>query len=146
MKVRLVNDVEIQARGGSAGVISLDGDTKPDWGLYLDDQWLTREVDWPHQVVAWPDFGLPHDEPALFAAVLHAWDRAEAGDCVEIACAGGLGRTGTVVACLAVRSGVPANDAVQWTRGNYDPRAVETREQEDMIGRFGAWLELGGTQ
>jgi protein-tyrosine phosphatase len=45
---------------------------------------------------------------------------------VEVACSGGLGRTGTALACLAVLDGVPAGDAVAFVRGQYHPRAVET--------------------
>ena len=65
-----------------------------------------------------------------------AWARADAAR-VEIACAGGRGRTGTALACLAVLDGVPAGEAVDFVRRNYDPRAVETPWQKRYVRRFG---------
>ena len=59
-----------------------------------------------------------------------------AGERVEVACGGGVGRTGTVIACLAVLAGHPAADAVGWTRRNYRPRAVETPGQRRWIAWF----------
>lgn len=41
-----------------------------------------------------PDFSLPADEAAVITALTEAWERA-AAERVEIACAGGRGRTGT---------------------------------------------------
>jgi protein-tyrosine phosphatase len=65
-----------------------------------------------------------------------AFERARRGDLVEVGCLGGIGRTGTVLACMAVLSGVPREDAVAWVRASYDERAVETREQEGWVGWF----------
>jgi hypothetical protein len=47
-----------------------------------------------------------------------------------------LGRTGTLLGCLAIVAGVHAADAVEWVRGHYDARAVETVDQVEMIARF----------
>lgn len=65
-----------------------------------------------------------------------AWERA-ARERVEIACGGGRGRTGTALACLAVLDGVPAEDAVDFVRRNYDRHAVETPWQRRYVRRFG---------
>jgi protein-tyrosine phosphatase len=62
--------------------------------------------------------------------------RARAGELVEIACYGGVGRTGTVLGCLTVLAGVPASEAVAWVRDRYHPSAVETAQQEQLITRF----------
>ena len=141
MKVRLADGTQVQAHGGSAGEIPIDDDETPNWALYLDEQWRVKDLKWPSQVVDWPDWKLPSDEAELFTAIVRAWDRAKAGETVEIACDGGTGRTGTVVACIAVLSGVPIDEAVSWTRRNYDRRAVEVPEQECMIARFASWLQ-----
>ena len=53
-------------------------------------------------------------------------------------CGGGNGRTGTVIACLAVLAGHPPADAVAWTRRSYRPRAVETRAQRRWVLWFAA--------
>ena len=42
------------------------------------------------------------------------------------------------LACLAVLTGTPANDAVAWVRANYCEKAVETDEEEDLVATFGA--------
>lgn len=114
----------------------------PDFGLYLGSRRLRErhepQLSWPREWVDWPDFLLPvHREEAVARIrALHA--RAIAGERVEVACGGGVGRTGTVVACLAVLAGVPAAGAVAWARANYHRRAVETPWQRAWVRRFPA--------
>jgi protein-tyrosine phosphatase len=64
-----------------------------------------------------------------------AWQRARSQR-VEVACAGGRGRTGTALACIATLDGVPASDAVPFVRRHYDQRAVETLAQRRFVRRF----------
>jgi protein-tyrosine phosphatase len=64
-----------------------------------------------------------------------AWQRA-AGERVEIACAGGHGRTGTALACLAILDGVPRASAVAFVRAHYDKHAVETFRQRRYVARW----------
>jgi len=40
------------------------------------------------------------------------------------------------MACLAVLDGVPAGQAVEFVRRNYDTRAVETPRQRLFVGHF----------
>jgi hypothetical protein len=108
-------------------------DDRRDFGLYLDEAWRPS---WPAELIAWPDFGVPDDGEQAAAQIVRAFARARAGENVEIGCLGGLGRTGTVLACMAVLAGVPAGDAVEWVRGSYRPGAVETPEQEAWVQRF----------
>ena len=68
--------------------------------------------------------------------LVDAWALA-AGERVEVACAGGRGRTGTALACLAVLDGVPAAEAVAFVRERYDPHAVETPWQRRYVLRWG---------
>ena len=105
----------------------------PDFGLYLDERW---DPPWPHAHFDWPDFGVPDDLNALFRAVTDLLDRARNGESVEVGCLGGHGRTGTALACLAVLTGTPANDAVTWVRTNYCYKAVETDAQEQLVASF----------
>ncbi|MFC6094178.1 protein-tyrosine phosphatase family protein [Saccharothrix sp. BKS2] len=110
----------------------------PDHGLYLGSNRMRRahSFPWSHEWVEWPDFRLPrdHDRAVELIRDLHA--RALAGERVEVACGGGIGRTGTAVACLAVLAGVPAAEAVAWTRAHYHRRAVETPWQKRWVARF----------
>jgi hypothetical protein len=108
------------------------------YGLYLDAHW---EPTWPAEMVAWPDFGLP-DEPEVAARqIAAAFRRAQDGELVEVGCLGGSGRTGTVLACMAVLAGVPPDEAVAWVRGAYRTQAVETAEQEAWVEWFAGWAE-----
>lgn len=92
-------------------------------------------VAWESKWLRWPDFRLPADRKAARAVLSEAWGRAER-DRVEVACAGGRGRTGTALACLAVLDGVPAAEAVAYVRGHYHPKAVETPWQRRYVVRF----------
>lgn len=108
----------------------------PEFALYLlaDTPPL---VTWDARWVRWPDFRLPTDRRDAQDALREAWQRA-ATERVEIACAGGRGRTGTALACIAVLDGVPQSEAVDFVREHYDPRAVETPWQRRYIARFPA--------
>lgn len=116
----------------------------PTYGLYLGRPAATWRFgrrpawrpDWPADWIEWPDFRTPKDRDAAAAAIRRAFLLARAGERVEVACGGGVGRTGTVIACMAVLAGHPAADAVEWTRRNYRPRAVETRGQRRWVDWF----------
>ncbi len=106
----------------------------PEFGLYLRGR-TPAATPWEQQWIRWRDFGLPSDPAVFRAALTSAWERA--GDQrVEIACGGGTGRTGTALACLAVLDGVPPEDAVEFVRRRYRPRAVETGRQRRFVERF----------
>ena len=109
----------------------------PDYGLYLIGRPRQRfEPSWEADWIVWPDFRLPTDRQQAACAILEAFRRAHAGGRVEVACGGGSGRTGTVMACMATLAGVPADQAVAWVRANYRTRAVETRRQRAWIQWF----------
>lgn len=106
----------------------------PEFGVYL----LARPpapAEWDEQWVAWRDFLLPADPGALHDALYEAWLRA-GRQRVEVACAGGRGRTGTALACLAILDGVSPDEAVDFVRRHYHPRAVETPWQRRFVTRF----------
>ncbi|MGY1661687.1 protein-tyrosine phosphatase family protein [Geodermatophilus sp. SYSU D00705] len=88
---------------------------------------------WPHRQVRWPDFWVPTDPADALDALREAHRRAYAGERVEVGCSGGIGRTGTALAALAVLDGLPADDAVRWVRAGYHPRAVETPWQRRWL-------------
>jgi hypothetical protein len=125
---------------GRLDYVPVDRSTTPEFALYLDERWRDDPaVAWPHLVVDWPDFGLPTDETKLFGAIVGVHEQARAGAVVEVACYGGIGRTGTVLACLTVAAGIADSaDAIAWVREHYHPAAVETAEQEQLVARFAA--------
>ena len=116
----------------------------PDYGLYLGSRRLRRkhehELSWPHRWIDWPDFLLPRDREHAVREILALREHAHAGKQVEVACGKGVGRTGTVIACLAVLSGLSATEAITWTRANYHHRAVETPWQRSWVAQFPAGL------
>lgn len=88
---------------------------------------------WPYRRIRWPDFWVPTDLADALDALREARRRAHAGERVEVACRGGVGRTGTALAALAVLDGFTPADALAWVRANYHPRAVETPWQRRWL-------------
>ena len=141
MKLALPNGKVIQARGLGPFIPYHDHE-EPDWGLYLDKQWRERELRWPHDLIDWPDMRPPRDDKELCEAIARAWEHIVSDEIVEIACDGGTGRTGTVIACIAILAGVPVDDSVAWVKNNYSDYAVEN--QGTFIARFAEWAKANG--
>lgn len=109
---------------------------EPDFGVYLLGR-TPAPVAWESRWLRWPDFRLPADRRAARDLLEEVWNRS-GDERVEVACGGGMGRTGTALACLAVLDGVPAGDAVAFVRAGYHPRAVETPWQRRFVRNFTA--------
>ncbi|MFD8821118.1 protein-tyrosine phosphatase family protein [Streptomyces sp. NPDC059605] len=112
----------------------LPAGSEPEFGVYLLGR-TPPPAGWESRWLRWPDFRLPADREAARVLLEEVWNRA-ADERVEVACGGGLGRTGTALACLAVLDGVPAADAVAFVRRGYHPRAVETPWQRRYVRNF----------
>lgn len=115
----------------------------PAFGLYLGSpraaRRLDREMSWPRRWVVWPDFRIPRHPTEAAEAVVGAHHRiVTLHEDVEVACGGGVGRTGTVLACLAVLDGLRPDEAVAWVRDAHHRRAVETRGQRRWVEDFAA--------
>jgi len=115
-------------------------DVVPQFGLYLGSNRLRRrhqpQLPWAQEWIAWPDFLVPLHPDQATSAIVDLHRRAHGRERVEVACGAGVGRTGTVIACLAVLAGVPPADAVGWTRAHYRSRAVETPWQHRWVHAF----------
>ena len=110
----------------------IDPASPADFALVLADGPVPT---WPHRHVRWPDFWVPLDRADALDALREVRRRAQAGERVEVACRGGVGRTGTALAALAVLDGLAPRDAVAWARHEYHPRAVETPWQRRWLRR-----------
>lgn len=128
--VVLPGGTEVRGRGVQN---PLPAGPEPDFGLYLGVDYTPP---WTHERLDWPDFGLPADPLAAIRAIERLHARARAGERVEAACRAGKGRTGTVVACLAILDGIRPTHAVSWTRGHYHHRAVQTPWQRRWVRHF----------
>ena len=109
---------------------------RPEFGVYL----LARDpgpFDWEYRWVRWPDFRTPSSPHDAMATLREAHERS-ANERVEIACGGGVGRTGTALAVIAALAGVPAAEAVTWARRAYNPRAAETPWERRWVIREGS--------
>lgn len=118
-----------------------DPDRKdPDYALYVDMGWVPSSM---AVMLPWQDYGLPRVS-FKFAdyAIKEAFSWAQAGAIVEVGCIGAHGRTGTVLACMAVLADpkMTATEAVTYVRTVYCHHAIETREQEWFVARFRAEL------
>lgn len=82
-----------------------------------------------HPVV---DMGVPVDPSAYRAVLTDILTRVNAGQTVAVACRGGLGRTGTAVACLLVMAGLNPDDAIALTRRSRHG-TIECNEQEAFV-------------
>jgi Protein-tyrosine phosphatase len=111
--------------------LALPPGPEPAFGVYLVAR-RPPAVPWESRWLRWPDFRLPADPGAVVPVLTEAWQRCGT-ERVEICCAGGRGRTGTALACLAVLDGVAASDAVAFVRQHYHPRAVETPAQRRYV-------------
>ncbi|RJQ68045.1 protein tyrosine phosphatase [Pseudonocardiaceae bacterium YIM PH 21723] len=121
---------EVHGRGLRHGPLT---GPRPDYGLYLAEP--RERIGWPHDRLIWPDFWLPKDSASAVRLIRALHERALAGNLVEVACSGGIGRTGTVLSGVAVLSGIPAAEAIAWVRERHHPRAVETPWQRRWIMR-----------
>jgi protein-tyrosine phosphatase len=104
-------------------------------GLCLEaDAARIGEAEWRLDV---PDYGVP-DEAALRAVLAQMLEamRAAPNDAYHIGCKAGIGRTGTVMACLAIMADAVEGDPVAWLRAAYFQGAIETPGQEAFVRRF----------
>jgi hypothetical protein len=76
------------------------------------------------------DFGVP-DPADVRDAVVETLNQALDGEQIYVGCMGGIGRTGTFLACLAKAAG--ENRPVDYVRATYLEHAVETRAQEAFV-------------
>lgn len=112
-------------------------DNTPEWGLYAD--WIWQPW-WRNEHIDWPDFGVPVSYETATEQIIHAYGLAKAGQIVEIGCIGGHGRTGTILACMGVLSGMTVKGAILHVETTYCHKVIETWEQEWWVEWFEAYV------
>lgn len=113
----------------------LDRKTPPDFGLYADWGWQPY---WRNEHIDWPDFKSPRHPQIGAEAIIEAYERILDGKRVEVGCIGGHGRTGTIIACLALLDGIEVDKVIDFVRNTYCQQAIESKEQEWYINWFDA--------
>jgi protein-tyrosine phosphatase len=124
---RRVRGASLRTEGAAAGATALE----PQFAVYL----LARKppaMAWQQEWVRWPDFRVPTSTTAAIDSLVRAHEFA-IDRRVQVACGGGVGRTGTAIAFLAALAGLDPEEAVRWTRTHYHPRAVETPWQRRWV-------------
>lgn len=87
------------------------------------------------------DFTPPTPEQ-LDAGIAAIEEALAGGGRVAVHCAGGLGRTGTLLACYLVHQGMTADHAIARVRA-VRPGSVETPEQEAAVAAYAARIANG---
>lgn len=113
--------------------------TTPDLGCYAYNGWNPSS---PAIFIPWQDYGLPTCTFTQAArSIKLAFEAAKEGDVVEMGCMGGHGRTGTILACMAILADptLTGPEAVTLIKTTYCSKAVETSSQEWFVRWFRAW-------
>jgi protein-tyrosine phosphatase len=85
------------------------------------------------------DVNVPTDMAAVHALVQRLNGYLDDGQNVVIHCRGGLGRTGTIAACMLVARGWSPQDAIDDVR-KARPKTLETSAQEQYVFKYAAAL------
>ena len=82
------------------------------------------------------DGGVPKSAAEMDEIVARIDEERRRGGDVAVACVGGVGRTGTVVACALVGQGLDAAAAIGRVRATRHPQAVETADQQRFVADY----------
>ena len=127
-------DIALLAAGGFTAVVTVASEEYAypvhEWCLAHGLRHLRYHV---------PDMATP-EAADVRDFVAEAAHELEHGGRLAVHCLGGIGRTGTMVACYLVSTGSSADDAIAEVRRRR-PGSVQTRGQELCIVRYAA--ELG---
>ncbi|MDD7465644.1 MAG: protein-tyrosine phosphatase family protein [Actinomycetaceae bacterium] len=82
--------------------------------------------------ISWPDNRLPRRPQQAIEQLSQLLERAHSQR-VEITCGGGVGRTGTALAMLAIIDGMDAADAIAFVQRNYNPESVSSHAQRGFL-------------
>ena len=131
----LEQDLSTLARGEIRTLVLLVEDHElARWG---DSDIVERAGEHGISVERWPmPDGMPPSSMGVMDALLDSIQAARADGDVAVACMGGVGRTGTVVACALIRAGMAPEDAIAEVRRVRHPTAVETEQQRQFVHAF----------
>lgn len=100
----------------------------PDYGVYALSSWPATTIS---TYIPWTDFGLPRVSAIQVIGVLtDHLELARQGFTIEFGCQGGHGRTGTMLAIMAVLDGAEPQAAIESVWSDYCEHALETDNQE----------------
>lgn len=130
----LERDLEALVEAGVGTLVCLLPDEELRWADVTDLPTRARSHGLRFLELAIPDQDVPTVADA--SALLDAIEGALADAKVVVHCMGGLGRSGTVVACLLRRAGLDAAAAIRAVRRARGPRCIENVTQERFVEAF----------
>lgn len=86
-------------------------------------------------MIDWPDERLPKRTAHATEMLRQAWELAKT-ERVEITCRGGVGRTGTALAMIAVFEGLAPTEAIDFIREHYNEESVKSHAQRGFLREF----------
>jgi len=113
-------------------------------GIYLDKSWKrVLRAKAGAYIVDWPDRkAIPVEQ--IHQIILKVHGILVKKNTVEIACLGGHGRTGTLLACLLVyMEGLHPRQAIQEVWKRHCHNAIETLDQRLAVYAYNQYLEAG---
>lgn len=131
----LDEDLDVLRAGGVSRLLCLATDSELEWAGVsgIEKGCVKRGIQFlklPVKDQSVPSF---EDQNLMVRWMSSALD---AGQNVVLHCMGGLGRTGTVAACLLVARGLRADDAVAAVRRARGPRAIEIADQARFVADY----------
>lgn len=109
------------------------------------EQAMLREFGFQHLHLPIPDFTAPK-LPQIDRAMEFLAEHTREGRQALVHCTAGMGRTGTLLACYLVHSGLDPAEAIDQVRV-LRPGSVETHEQERVVHEYARHLkETAGRQ
>jgi len=86
-----------------------------------------------------PDFSAPTIDQVEHA-VSCIQGCLDSGNPIAVHCGAGIGRTGTILSCYFVHTGVPAIESIESVR-KLRPKSIETPEQEALVLQYDTYLK-----
>ncbi len=128
-------DLDAICQTGAGHVLSLLTSREMEWAGVEDIAERAREAGLVYRREPIVDQGVPTLE-TMRELVTWVCERMDSGDDVVLHCMGGLGRSGTVAACVLTHLGMGAEDAISAVRDARGPRAVESADQVRFVSDF----------
>ncbi|MDY5589852.1 MAG: protein-tyrosine phosphatase family protein [Arcanobacterium sp.] len=82
--------------------------------------------------ISWPDYRIPRRPQQAIEQLAELLERASS-ERVEITCGGGVGRTGTALAMMAIIDGMKASDAIDLVQTQYNPESATSHAQRGFL-------------
>lgn len=128
-------DLEQLRALGADRLVCLVTESELDWAGVPDIGPRAEAAGLVYRWLPIPDQGTPG---AVEASELVRWCREATGrgESVVLTCMGGLGRSGTLAACVLVDAGLTPDASIAAVRDARGPRALENLAQEDFVEEF----------